>query len=134
VRRHAFGPGMPQRDLFLSPNHAVFVDEVLIPARYLINGDSIRQISDVRPISYFHIELDRHSVLLAERLPCESYLDTGSRQMFANSGVAVTLHADFTGLAWETSGYAPLIVTGPKLEAVRARLAALAPVSLAGVA
>ena len=119
VRRDAFGPGLPRRDLLLSPNHAIFVDEVLIPVRYLINGDSIRQVPSAGPVSYFHIELDRHGVVFAEGLPCESYLDTGCRQMFENGGVPVALHPDFTAFAWEASGYAPLVVTGTKLEAVR---------------
>ena len=129
VRRGSFGNGVPRRDLFLSPNHAVFADEVLIPVRYLIDGDGIRQMPAAGRISYFHIELDCHSVVLAEGLPCESFLETGGRRMFENGGVAVALHADFTSLAWDALGYAPLVVTGPKLLAVRSRLAALAPVS-----
>jgi len=39
----AFGPGRPSRDLFLSPDHAIHVDDVLIPAKHLINGTSIVQ-------------------------------------------------------------------------------------------
>jgi autotransporter-associated beta strand protein len=38
VRAHAFGKERPSRDLFLSPDHAVFVADVLIPIKYLING------------------------------------------------------------------------------------------------
>jgi hypothetical protein len=129
VRRGAFGNGVPRRDLFLSPNHAVFADEVLIPVRYLIDGDGIRQMPSVGRITYFHIELDCHGVVLAEGLACESYLETGGRRMFENGGVPVALHADFTALAWDALGYAPLVVTGPKLLAVRSRLAALAPIS-----
>ncbi len=130
VRRGAFGNGVPRRDLFLSPNHAVFADDVLIPVKYLIDGAGIRQMPSAARFTYFHIELDYHSVVLAEGLPCESYLETGDRRMFENAGVPVALHADFTTLAWDALGYAPLVVTGPKLLAVRARLAALAPVSL----
>jgi hypothetical protein len=36
VSAHAFGPRMPLRDLLLSPDHAVFVDDVLIPIKHLI--------------------------------------------------------------------------------------------------
>jgi len=43
VRRDAFGPGLPARDLLLSPDHAVFCDGVLIPVRHLLNGTSIVQ-------------------------------------------------------------------------------------------
>src|SRR6202035_5383502 len=37
VAPHTFGPGMPKRPLLLSPDHAVFVDDALIPIRCLVN-------------------------------------------------------------------------------------------------
>src|SRR5580658_1153527 len=72
----AFGPGLPSRDLWLSPDHAVFVEGVLIPIHCLINGGTIRQIV-VPEVTYYHVELPAHDVILAEGLPVESYLDTG---------------------------------------------------------
>ena len=36
VSAGAFGPGAPVRDLYLSPDHAVFVDNVLVPVKLLI--------------------------------------------------------------------------------------------------
>jgi hypothetical protein len=77
----AFGPGMPARDLLLSPDHAVFVEGALIPVRYLINGASVAQI-ECDAISYFHVELAGHGVLVADGLPAESYLDTNNRTAF----------------------------------------------------
>ena len=56
VRAGAFGPGAPETDLRLSPDHAVFVDEVLIPVRYLIDGVSIVQ-EQADTVTYYHIEL-----------------------------------------------------------------------------
>jgi hypothetical protein len=44
----AIAPGHPYRDVCLSPDHVVFVDHALIPARYLINGRMIVQ-EFVRP-------------------------------------------------------------------------------------
>jgi hypothetical protein len=44
IQRDAFGPGLPRRDLFLSPDHAIFVEDVLIPAQYLVNGTTVRQM------------------------------------------------------------------------------------------
>ena len=125
IRRGAFGEAGPHRDLLLSPDHAVFADDVLIPVKYLINGRSIRQVRRDR-IDYFHIELARHDILLAEGLAVESYLDTGSRRHFANGGVPPALHADFSSLAWEAGGCAPLVVTGTRLDAVRQGLHAIA--------
>jgi hypothetical protein len=84
----AFGPGRPCRDLLLSPDHAVAVGDVLVPIRLLVNGASIRQETGVSEVHYFHIELDRHDLLLAHGLAAESYLDTGNRGMFANADTA----------------------------------------------
>ena len=74
VAAGAFGPGLPHADLWLSPDHAVYVNEVLIPVRYLVNGSTIAQVK-VDSITYHHIELAQHDVLLAEGLPAESFLD-----------------------------------------------------------
>jgi autotransporter passenger strand-loop-strand repeat protein len=129
VAAGAFGPGQPRRDLFLSPDHAIFVTDVLIPVKHLINGTSIVQV--VTPdVAYFHVELSAHDVLIAEGLPTETYLDTGDRSNFANGGGAIRLHPDFSARVWEGRGYAPLIVTGPKLEAVRRQVEAWAAAGL----
>ncbi len=77
----AFGPAQPVRDLMLSPDHAVFADGALIPARHLVNGSSVTQ-QEVDEVTYWHVELPAHGVLLAEGLTCESYLDTGNRAAF----------------------------------------------------
>ncbi len=86
VSAEAFAPGMPGRDLLLSPDHAVFTGGALIPIRYLINGATIAQ-QEVEAVSYWHIELESHDILLAEGLPCESYLDTGNRGTLSSGPV-----------------------------------------------
>ena len=121
VLADAFGPGLPHADLTLSPDHAVFVDGVLIPIRYLLNGRTVAQISQ-RRVTYYHVELDRHDVLLAQGLPAESYLDTGNRGAFANGGGAVALHPDFGAQAWASQACAPLVTGGATVARVRKRL------------
>jgi parallel beta-helix repeat protein len=127
IQAEAFGPGVPSQDLFLSPDHAVFAEDVLIPVKYLIDGEAIRQM-DVAQILYFHIELPAHAVILAEGLPVESYLDTGDRISFAHDDGPVALHPAF-GSEWTdiamihaARGYAPLHVTGDRLDRLRASL------------
>lgn len=117
----AFAPGVPARDLFLSPDHAVFTDGVLIPARTLVNDTSVTQVPVAR-IRYFHIELPAHAAVLAEGLPTESFLDCCGRSAFANGGGVVQAHPDFAARRREAEGFAPLVVTGPILAAVRTRL------------
>jgi T5SS/PEP-CTERM-associated repeat protein len=92
----AFGDGIPARDLLVSPDHALFIDNVLVPARLLVNGASIVRETQCRKVTYYHVELDRHDILLAEGLPAESYLDTGNRAMFENAKQPLRLHPDFS--------------------------------------
>ena len=121
INASAFGPGLPARDLMLSPDHAVYVDAVLIPIRCLINGVSIRQLV-VPSVTYYHVELPEHGVILAEDLPVESYLEAGDRSNFSNGGGAVRLFPLSGERHWEMSGCAPLVQSGPILETIRRRL------------
>lgn len=127
IRAGAFAPHVPERDLVLSPDHAVFFEGVLIPVRYLLNDSTIVQ-QRLDRIAYYHIELARHDLLLAEGLAAESFLDTGNRSAFGNVGPVIQAHPNFTSLAWEAAGCAPLVVTGPPVEAARAQLDARARV------
>jgi len=125
VQPGAFGPGRPRRALRMSPDHAVYVDGILIPVGLLINGRGIAQ-EDVAEVTYYHVELTEHEVLYAEGMSCESYLATGDASGFDNNGGAVALHPVFAPAAiWETMGCAPLIRHGARLDAVRERLAAV---------
>jgi hypothetical protein len=121
ISAHAFGPRMPHRDLVLSPDHSVFVDDVLIPIKHLINGETIVQ-EPADTITYYHVELGEHDVLLAEGMPVESYLEDGARNAFENAEGATALQPEFARRRWEAFGCAPLVVTGPKLAVVAARL------------
>ena len=78
ISARAFASGAPWRDLWLSPDHAVFVDGALVPVRLLINGMTI--VEEVpADIDYWHVELAAHDVIVAEGLAAESFLDTGNR-------------------------------------------------------
>ncbi len=124
VQAGAFGPGQPSADLRLSPDHAVHVDGRLVPVRYLVNGATIRQEA-VDGVTYWHVELPAHDVLLAEGLPCESYLDTGNRAAFAGQPV-VMAHPDFALRVWEAESCAPLLTDPAATAPIRARLLARA--------
>jgi autotransporter passenger strand-loop-strand repeat protein len=121
VRAGAFAEGLPRRDVVVSPDHSVFIEDVLIPIRYLINGATVVQ-EQVERVSYWHVELHRHDVILAEGLPAESYLDTGNRGAFANADVAVQMHPDFAMKVWEARACAPLVMSGPARDRAHAAL------------
>ena len=120
ILRDAFAPGMPARDLRLSPDHAIFWNGVLTHAKLLINGTTLVQ-ETVDRVSYFHIELDEHTILFAEKLRTESYLDTGNRGMFENAEDAFILHPDFSIHALDDA-CAPVVLHGAALAAIRRHL------------
>ena len=125
VRAHAFAPNRPHDDLLLSPDHAVFVEGVLIPIGRLENSTTIVR-EDAASLTYWHIELAAHEIILAEGLPAESWLDTGNRAMFDNAQADIGAAVVDPRRIWTERGCAPLVETGPILSVVRERLAARA--------
>jgi hypothetical protein len=113
INAGAFAPHIPMRNLRLSPGHAIYMDGALFEAIALVNGTSIVQEQDAQIVTYHHVELETHDVLLAEGLPAESF--SGDRAMFEGRGQLV-LHPDFS-----QSGprCLPLITKGPLLEEMR---------------
>jgi hypothetical protein len=107
VRAGAFAETCPRRDLLLSPDHAIYIDNVLVRVRHLLNDMTIRQeLADEQ--TYWHIELDRHDVVVAEGLLVESFRDAGLRGMFDNGGDGeiAPLHPDFDADP-DLAGHAP---------------------------
>ena len=74
VARSALSSNTPHRDLYLSRYHCLYLDGVLIPVVDLINGSTITRCSaeELREIEYFHLKLERHSVIYAEGAACET--------------------------------------------------------------
>ncbi len=128
-RAGSLGDGLPRRDLLVSPEHAMVLDGVLVPARLLLNGDTIVQETDLPTVEYFHVELASHDVLLAEGAPSETFVDCDSRGMFQNAHT-------FAGDAPRWSFCAPRVEDGPVLarinERLRLRVHAAAPAAAFG--
>ena len=121
IDAHAFGAGKPARDLIVSPGHAVCVDligEVLIPASTLVNGLTIRQI-EVDTVTYWHVELETHDILLAEDLPTESYFEVGNRGFFGEGGLLVLAAGPDAQVAKHADFCRPFVANGPLVEAIR---------------
>ncbi len=120
----ALGDSTPHRRLVVSPDHALLLDGVLIEAKNLVNGVTIRQDFTYRAITYHHLELDRHSAILAEGAAAETYLESGNRHQFDGQS-AFAMVADFAATR-SLLRFAPLCGHGPLLAAIRRRLAAIA--------
>jgi hypothetical protein len=119
-RADSLGAGLPRRDLLVSPGHAMFLDGLLIPARCLVNGATIVQEHALTEISYFHVELASHDVLLAEGAPSESFMDDDNRGVFHNARQFAQLYPDG---ARSDGLCAPRVEGGYEVEVIRRRLA-----------
>ena len=95
VKAGALGDKVPSRDLRLSPDHALFIDGLLIQAGALVNGTSIvRETTVPREFVYYHIELEEHSLILAENTPTETFVDNVHRLGFDNWAEHEALYPD----------------------------------------
>ena len=86
VAKAALGDA-PHCDLFISQQHALWVDGLFIKAMDLVNGSSITVHSAVEhsEVEYLHVRLAQHDVIFAEGAPFETLLvHSGNVERFDN--------------------------------------------------
>ena len=127
IKAGALADGVPARDLRVSPEHAMSIDGHLVPARLLVNGTTIVQEMWCPEVTYWHVELPAHGLLVSEGAVSESYFDDGNRNQFDNYGIT-TLFKDFESQRgngqYAANACQPVIQPGPALDRIRARIAA----------
>lgn len=94
-QRRASGPDAPiqilpgahgaERTTWLSPQHRILIEDpqamllygqtqVLVCARDLVDGLNVRLSATGAPVTYFHLMFDRHEIVIADGIHCESFL------------------------------------------------------------
>lgn len=129
MKQGSFGNGLPKRDLYLSPLHSVYVDNIFVPAVDLINDVSITQ-ERVAEVTYYHLELPVHNVIYAEGLAAESYLADNNRNFFISteSVPEVDFSAEFSEEKtseeiWQQQGFTKVLRAGStEVEKIKADL------------
>lgn len=87
LRKGAIGPGIPARDLVVSPMHRLLLggasaqllfgqDEVLCPAVHLVNDHTILP-QPAPEVEYFHLLFDRHQIVFSLNCASESFYPGG---------------------------------------------------------
>ena len=124
ILRDAFREGVPARDLLVSNGHSIYVEGALIPTGCLHNGATIAQEEGTaREVTYYHVELEKHGLLLSEGLATESYLDDDNRSFFSNAPEITQLRPVLPEELRSTrTRCAPLVFEGSLVQKVRHQL------------
>ncbi|MBB2200558.1 Hint domain-containing protein [Gluconacetobacter tumulisoli] len=123
IRKDAFAEGMPVKDLLVTPEHCLYVDGRMIPARMLVNGRSIIVETSLSSFDVYHIETEEHSVVTADGLLTESYLATGNRQSFRPVQEGSVVVGPFgPRKTWADDAAAPLCVAREVVEPLFRRI------------
>lgn len=115
IRKNALADNVPSEDLLITAEHCLFFNGRFVPVRMMVNGQSIH-FDMSYGISYdiFHIETKNHSIIFANDVMTESYLDTDNRHQLKQPGrrddLTNVIEHDFStkGLSWQTDAAAPL--------------------------
>ncbi|GAN59364.1 hypothetical protein ACI01nite_17130 [Acetobacter cibinongensis] len=123
IMKGALADGVPFKDLRVTPEHCLFIDGQFIPARMLVNGRSIRYDTNYAVYDYYHIETANHSVIEADGVLTETYLDTGNRASFARIDGSDIVSGYFDAAKDWTQAAAPLATSREVVEPVYKTLA-----------
>jgi len=114
ILKNAIADGVPFKDMLITAEHCLFFDGKFVPARMLVNGRSIFFDKSITSYDYYHVETEEHSVIMADGMLTESYLDTGNRRTFSQKGKVLSIGGS-RNLTWDDAAV-PLTVSRETVE------------------
>lgn len=132
----ALAPRVPQRDLWLSPNHRVAIghplcalyfacETVLVPAKALTGWRGAGPAPVALPVRYHHLLLARHRTLRANGAACESFLPERLGLMGLARAQRQEIRRALPALAHDPAAYGPSAHPIVTCREARALLAAI---------
>lgn len=93
----ALGDNVPTRDLVVTADHGMILNDLIINASALVNGTSIRFVKPAELDTHFtvyHIETTAHDAIMANGAASETFVDYVTRQSFDNYQEYLDLYGD----------------------------------------
>ena len=75
IAKNAFGEDRPFENLYVSPGHSIMIDDRLITAKNLRNGDTIYPYNECESVEYYHVQCETHSAIYANGVLSETYIE-----------------------------------------------------------
>ncbi len=93
----SLGHGLPTSDLTVTADHGMLVDGVICHAGALVNGTTITRVPLAEmgeSYTVYHIETEKHEIILANGAAAETFIDNVSRRAFDNFAEFEALYGD----------------------------------------
>lgn len=118
IREGALGGNRPIGDLIVSPDHRMLVSgpaaenlwgekEVLVAARDLIDGSAIARDLAAKSVTYYHLMMEQHHVLIANGVETESFHPGAASLDAIEEDQRMRLYDVMPDLAEDASRYGP---------------------------
>ncbi|CAI3940126.1 Large exoprotein involved in heme utilization or adhesion (FhaB) (PDB:4RM6) [Commensalibacter communis] len=116
ILKNAVAENVPFEDLLVTSEHCILLDGQFIPVRMLVNDTTIFYDHTITEYTFYHVETEHHSIIKANGVLTETYLDTGNRSSFISNHNIVNMVSNKK--RWNKDSAAPLVTTREIVEPI----------------